>query len=452
MPKIAGRIARREFLRVGGLGAAGLSLPGLLGARAGQSKSPIPAERGRAKSCILLFMGGGPPQQHTFDLKPDMPVEVRGGSKPIDTNVPGIRISEALPLLAKHADKFTIIRSVTDPYVGGAHGQSVYQALTGHTSARVKGDDIPPRAEDYPCIASTVAHLRTAAHPVPPAVWLLDMHRRTFAGEGGGFLGKKRDPFRILRDPNKANFEVPTLALTKDFAPERMAERRGLLERMDRGAERFLESHPAGIKDHRELAMKLLTSPQSRKAFDIGSETVAMRDRYGRHKFGQGALLARRLVEHGVPLVTVYWTGEDDVSQGWDLHYEIDKRLKPLMPPLDAGFSALLADLSELGLLDETLVVWMGEFGRAPLIEPGGGRGHWGRCSSVVMAGGGIRGGRVYGSSDRRAAEPSERPVTMADVVTTIYHCLGIGMDTELPDGTGRSVRLCQGEVIRGLL
>jgi hypothetical protein len=441
-------ITRRDFLRVGGLGAAGLTLPALFQARA----VATPA-KSRAKNCILLFMGGGPPQQHTFDLKPDMPPEIRGECKPIDTNVSGVRISEALPLLARHADKYAIIRSVTDSYTGGAHGQSVYLALTGHHNPRVSGDDVRPAADDYPCMASAVARLRPTGKPVPPAVWLLDMYRKTFAGEGGGFLGRKYDPFRILQDPNRPNFQVQALTPPAEISLERIAGRRDLLDQLDRQAHRFLDGQTAtGVSGHQELAWNLLSSAQSRKAFDLKAETPQTRDRYGRHKFGQGVLLARRLVEHGVPLVTVYWNGEEEVSQGWDLHYEIEKRIKPLMPPLDRAFTALLEDLSERGLLDETLVVWMGEFGRAPLIEKGGGRGHWGKCYSVVMAGGGVRGGMVYGKSDRKAAEPAESPVGPADLVTTIYHSLGIDIDTEIPDYTGRPLRLCQGTVIQGVL
>jgi hypothetical protein len=278
------------------------------------------------------------------------------------------------------------------------------------------------------------------------------MHRRTFAGEGAGFLGKQYDPFRILQDPNRPSFQVEALAPPKDVSLDRLNARSQLLRELDQRSDAFLDRPTTeGFRGYSELANKLLTSDQAKKAFDLTAESERTRDRYGRHKFGQGTLLARRLVEHGVPLVTVYWNGEQDVSQGWDLHYEIHKRLKPLISPLDRAFSALLEDLSDRGLLDETLVVWMGEFGRAPRIEPGGGRGHWGKCYSVLFAGGGIRGGQVHGRSDRQAAEPADLPVSPADLVTTIYQALGISADTELIDVQGRPLRLCQGEVIRPL-
>jgi hypothetical protein len=435
-------VTRRDFLRIGGLGAAGLALPQLYEARAAGRKP---------KSCILLFMGGGPPQMDTFDLKPEAPPEVRGELKPIATDVPGIQISESLPLVAKQANKYAIIRSVTDDYIGGAHGQSVYRALTGHHSPRVSGDDIKPMLEDYPCLGSAVARLRPGVRSVPPFVWLLDMYRKTFAGEGGGFLGSKYDPFRILQDPNHPSFRVQALTPPQEVSFERLGGRRDLLEELTRQAERPMNSYSvSGMNAHYQKAFNLLSTPETQKAFELKAEKDNVRDRYGRCKFGQGTLLARRLVEHGVPLVTVYWNGEE-FPGGWDLHYNSYKGLKVLMPPLDKAFSALLEDLAERGLLDDTLVVWMGEFGRAPKIEDKGGRGHWGKCYSVVMAGGGVRGGQVIGKSDRHAANPAENPVGPADVVTTIYHCLGIKTDTELADQFGRPLRLCQGEVIKGL-
>jgi len=441
------RLSRRDFLQVGGLGTAGLALGNLL-----QARAAAPARTKGAKSCILLFMNGGPPQMDTFDLKPDAPAEVRGEYRPIDTNVPGIQISEKLPGIARHIDKTAIIRSVSDSYVGGAHGQSVYLALTGHHSPRVQGDDVKPATDDWPNLGSAVARLRPGTGQVPPFVWLLDMHRHTFAGEGGGFLGKQHDPFRILQDPNRPDFRVQALTGPKEVPTGRLADRRGLLDAMNRQSQLLNSSAPAALGAHYEKAFNLLGSSKSREAFDLKAEPDAVRDRYGRHKFGQGTLLARRLVEHGVPLVTVYWTGEEEVNQGWDLHYESYTKLKKLMPPLDRAWAALLGDLSERGMLDDTLVVWMGEFGRAPRIEEKGGRGHWGRCYSVVMAGGGIKGGVVHGKSDRQAANPVENAVGPADIVATIYHCLGISTDTELTDMLGRPLRLCQGEVIHGVL
>jgi hypothetical protein len=441
-------VLRRDFLQIGGLGAAGLALPDLFRARA-QESTPLAPVSGRAKSCILLFMGGGPPQMDTFDLKPEAPVEVRGEFPPIATSVTGTQISSLLPELAKQAHRYAIIRTVSDEYNGGAHGQSVYLALTGHKNPRVNADDIRPAADDYPCLGSTVARLRDNGNALPPHVWLLDMYRRTFAGEGGGFLGQTYDPFRVLQDPNRPDFRVQALTPPREVPLERLAERRGLFEQMQRQGDNVLGRRT--MDAHQERAFNMILAPATRTAFELDREPANTRDRYGRHKFGQGVLLARRLIEHGVPLVTVYWNGEE-VPGGWDLHYKNRERLPPLAAPLDRAFSALLEDLTARGLLDETLVVWMGEFGRAPLIEKDGGRGHWARCYSVVFAGAGINAGMVHGRSDRRAAYPIDGAVSPQDVVTTIYHCLGIPADTELTDGFGRPYRLCQGSVIRSVL
>jgi hypothetical protein len=441
-------VSRREFLQIGGLGAAGLALPDLFRARARGAMPPAPGA-GRARSCILLFMGGGPPQMDTFDLKPDAPVEVRGQFPPTATSVPGTQISSLLPALAKQAHRYAIIRSVSDEYTGGAHGQSVYLALTGHKSPRVNGDDVRPAADDYPCVGSAVARLRGARNGLPPHVWLLDMHRRTFAGEGGGFLGQAYDPFRILQGPDRPDFRVQGLTPPREVPLDRLADRRGLLERVRRHGDGVLGRRT--MDAHQERAFNMILAPTTRTAFDMSAEPARVRERYGRHKFGQGVLLARRLVERGVPLVTVYWNGEE-VPGGWDLHYRNRERLPPLAGPLDCAFSALLDDLSERGLLDEVLIVWMGEFGRAPLIEKDGGRGHWGRCYSVVFAGAGVNAGMVHGRSDRRAAYPIDGAVSPQDVVTTIYHCLGIATDTELTDVLGRPYRLCQGRVIQSVL
>lgn len=442
-------VSRRNFLRVGGLGAGGLALPALLArqATAGSADRPPADGFGRAKACIVLFMGGGPSQLATFDLKPDAPAEVRGDFQPIPTDVPGIRVSDHLPLLSRQAHKYAVVRSVTDEYVGGAHGQSVYLALTGHHSPRVTGDDVRPAADDYPCLGSVVARFGPAAPAVPPFVWLLDMYRHTFAGEGGGLLGKRYDPFRVLQDPSRPNFEVQALRPPTDVPLDRLGRRRELLDRIGRQAERGLNA--AGEGSPYERVFDLMTSPRFHRAFDLKAEPDPVRERYGKTKFGQGTLLARRLVEHGVPLVTVYWNGPD--PSNWDTHYEETKHLKVLLPPTDRAFSALLDDLDGRGMLDETLVVWMGEFGRAPRLEAKGGRGHWGRCYSVVFAGGGVRGGQVLGRSDRFAAYPAENPVGPADVVATIYHALGIGGDMGAADSLGRPVQLCLGSPIRAL-
>jgi hypothetical protein len=293
----------------------------------------------------------------TFDLKPDAPAEVRGEFPPTATSVPGTRISSLLPALAQRAHRYAIIRTVSDEYTGGAHGQSVYLALTGHKNPRVNGDDIRPAADDYPCVGSALARLRGGRAALPPHIWLLDMHRRTFAGEGGGFLGQAHDPFRILQDPNRPDFRVQALTPPREVPLDRLAARRGLLEQLQRRGDGVLGR--GALDAHQERAFAMILAPTTRAAFDLEAEPAPVRDRYGRHKIGQGVLLARRLVERGVPLVTVYWNGEE-VPGGWDLHYKNRERLPPLAGPLDRAFSALLDDLAARGLLDETLIVWMG--------------------------------------------------------------------------------------------
>jgi hypothetical protein len=443
---------RRNFLRIGGLGAGSFALEALLRRRANAAPpTRAPTDGfGKAKACIVLFMGGGPSQFGTFDLKPDAPAEVRGEFRPITTDVPGIQICDQLPLLARQAHRYAIVRSVTDEYVGGAHGQSVYLALTGHRSPRVPGDDVRPSQEDYPCLGSVVSRFGPTRPGVPPFVWLLEMYRHTFAGEGGGLLGKRYDPFRVLQDPSRRDFEVQALRPPMDIPLGRLGQRQELLDAIGRESDAHLRSAAAGAMNaNYSQVFGLMSSPKLHKAFDLKAEPERVREQYGRTKFGQGTLLARRLIEHGVPLVTVFWNGPD--PSNWDTHYEETKHLKVLLPPTDRAFSALLDDLDNRGMLDETLVVWMGEFGRAPRLEAKGGRGHWGRCYSAVFAGGGVRGGQVFGKSDRFAAYPAANPVGPADLVATIYHTLGIENDIEAIDPQGRPVKLCLGSAIRPL-
>src|SRR5438874_7242804 len=247
-------LSRREFLQLGGLGAAGLALPELFRAQA-QASTPQARSGARAKACILLFMGGGPPQMDTFDLKPDAPAEVRGEFPPIATSVPGTQISSLLPALAQQAHRYAIIRTVSDEYTGGAHGQSVYLALTGHKNPRVNGDDIRPAADDYPCMGSAVARLHGTRQALPGHVWLLDMHRRSFAGEGGGFLGQTCDPFRILQDPSRPDFRVQALTPPREVPLDRLASRRGLLEQVRRQSDSVLGRHT--LDAHYERAFNM---------------------------------------------------------------------------------------------------------------------------------------------------------------------------------------------------
>jgi hypothetical protein len=454
-------IPRREFLRASGLGAASLALPGLPsgGAATSRPDSIAKGSFGRAKSCIILFMFGGPSQIETFDPKPIAPEGIRGEFKPIATSVPGVTIGEHFPRLAQRAHRYAIVRSVT--HTDNFHGSSCHYVLTGTPYPRRGANLLAGRPDDYPNVGSAVARLRNGDALIPPFVWLLSpFHSVVFPvpGQGPGFLGSRHAPFVVAQDPNAADFRVPALSIPADVPLERLAQRQGLLDAFNRQTDRLLRGPAATARDSSvEKALQLVRSPRASRAFDLTAEPAALRDRYGRTTFGEGVMLARRLVEHGVRVATVRWyLDETDIQvdePAWDTHIDNFKRLKTrLMPPLDQTFSALLDDLADRGMLDETLVVLLGEFGRTPKINRLAGREHWAHASSIVMAGGGIVGGRVHGTTDRHGAYPIEKPVTPGDIIATVYHCLGIAPHTELLDHSGRPVPLCSGEPIPGLL
>ena len=460
--RACGGPSRREFLRIGGLSALGLSLPGLLEAQS------APAGRfGSAKRCILLFMSGGPPQQDTFDLKPDAPEGIRGEFKPIKTNVPGIEISEMFPMLARQADKYTIVRSVS--HESNIHTVGAHAMLTGNTYPKAANGDISASPSDFPNYGSVLTYLRRGNPHVPTFVALPQKNTNTdgtvWPGQGGGFLGAQFDPLQVTADYEKHKsdlasytnrpFHTPALTLPAGMTADRFQARKRLLDALEQDMRRADRDATLGLLDrYREKAYSLLSSTETQRAFDLDAEPARVRDRYGRHLFGQGCLLARRLAAAGVPLVTVFWHPDGStVAPSWDTHEKNFEHLKGhLMPPCDQGFSALLEDLHESGMLKDTLVVWMGEFGRTPQINKAGGRDHWGMCQSIVMAGGGIRGGQVYGKSDRTGAYPAEDPVSPGDLGATIYSLLGVRPDTEIVDQTGRPHPVVRGEVVRGLL
>jgi hypothetical protein len=439
-------LTRREFLRVGGLALAGLSLPGLLHAR------PATA---RARSVIQLFMWGGPSQHETFDLKPQAPEGVRGLFRPIATSVPGVRICEHLPLLARAFGRYAIVRSLT--HTGVNHGTSAYHVLTGHIHA-TPGTLRHPAPTDFPGVGCAVARFGRQPRDVPayvalPSV-LHDGDGGEVPGQGPGFLGQRHAPFLVNGDPTRSDFSIDTLRLPGDVDGRRFRDRIGLQALLDQEGER-LAWLPAGreMDEHYEQAFRLLQSPATRRALDLAAEPDRVRERYGRHHFGQSCLLARRLVEAGVPLVTVYWNAPHiDDLQHWDTHKDSFNRLQNhLLPHLDRGLTALLDDLAERGLLDETLVVWCGEFGRTPKLNKNAGRDHWGFCQSALLAGAGVRGGQVYGSSDASAAYAAELPVSPDDLAATVFHPLGIPLDQELRDAQGRPLPLCTGKPVLGL-
>jgi hypothetical protein len=428
-------ITRRDMLRLGGLSALGLGLPEFFRRRAFADERTPP----RAKSCILLWLDGGPSHLETFDLKPDAPAEVRGPFQPIETKVSGIQISELLPQTAQICDKLAIVRSVTSPL--GEHGLANRYLLTGYK---------PSPALEYPSFGSVRARLQTKQSVLPPYVAIPEVRYA-----GAGFLGAEHEPFVTGGDPSKADFRVRDLDFFPGIDASRLRRRREYLAEFD-GVQAAVEAGQEAVDSEFERAYRLVTSPDAKRAFDLKAETANMRSRYGPRTFGQSCLLARRLVECNVPFVTVQYTG-------WDTHEGLVLRLRDgysgakvgvgLVPTFDLAFSALVGDLAERGLLDETLVIAMGEFGRTPKLNSRGGRDHWPRVFSVVLAGGGIRGGQVIGSSDQVGESPHEKPVTPADLAHTIYRLLGVDPHLQLHTRDGRPVQLNQGgSMIRELM
>ncbi len=452
-------IARRDFLRLGALGGFGLSLPRLWRSTAA-AREPRQGTFGRARRCVLLFLTGGPPQHDTWDLKPQAPAEIRGELKPIATNVPGIRISELFPRLARHADKYCLLRSVT--HFDSVHTSAGYTMLTGVTHPQANGrsaKDIHPDPNDHPHLGSLLAKVRPSRQGLPTFASLPEIIRdagiNEFPGQGAGFLGKQYEPFRIQADTARAVFPPPDIVLPDNMTGGRLEERRRLLERLNQQLDRVeAQGLLEDLDGCYQQAFGLLRSRGVQEAFVLEREGPRVRDAYGPHLFGQGCLLARRLLEAGVALVTVYWhyEGPDD-SPVWDTHQNNYPHLRQrLMPPTDQALAALLADLDQRGLLDETLVLCLGEFGRTPRINKHGGRDHWPALQSVFLAGAGIRRGSVVGASDRLGAYPAELPVTPADLAGTILHLLGVPPDLEVHDRTGRPLRACSGTPIQALL
>jgi hypothetical protein len=455
-------LTRREWLRVGGLSALGLSLPGLLRAQSVPA-TPLPRRPGRAKACIVLFLMGGPPQHETWDPKPGAAAEIRGPFKPTATSVPGLQVCELMPRVARQADKLCVLRAVRT--ADNAHSSSGYWMLTGYPHQPTNSENSKPGApNDWPCAGAVVKHLRQrdgragglpAAVTLPENIW--NTGHLVWPGQDAGWLGRGADPWLLTCDPSRPDFQVPELGLGRDVPPLRFQGRRSLLREVNRHLDALERNHVAARFDTQsQQAFELLRSSRARRAFDVDTEPPAVRDRYGWHRFGQSVLLARRLVEAGVSLVQVNWTRsatDSDANPVWDTHAKNAERLQTaLMPPMDQAYSALLEDLAARGLLGETLVVWMGEFGRSPKINGAGGRDHWGRVFSVALAGGGIRGGQVYGSSDRSGGEPKDGCVRPQDITATVFDCLGYAPATELRDALGRPVRISAGTALSPLL
>lgn len=418
----------------------------------------------RAKNCILLFMWGGPAQMDTWDMKPDAPAEVRGEFQPIATDVPGIQICEHFPRLAQRTSELAIIRSMTHTDVN--HTSATHYLLTGQPPPKS-----PDLRDDWPHFGSVLSKLGRGRSALPPFVSMRPKLQNTVPrfveeshGQFAGWLGPTWDPLTIDADPAKADYRVGDMIPREGISDTRLSERQNLLNGLEKRVRRLNKlSAVDTMSEHYGRAFELLASAVGRSAFDLTQESPAMRDRYGRNPHGQSVLQARRLIERGVPLVTVFWPndGIKNVSVYWDTHRRnfIDHRDR-LMPPADRAFSTLLDDLKDRGLLDETLIVWTGEFGRTPKIgqvnsDAGAGadgRDHWPNCFTSVLAGGGIRGGQVYGASDRYAAYPERDPVQPVDLAATVYELMGVPAGLELRDNLNRPFVICPGQPLRRLM
>jgi uncharacterized protein (DUF1501 family) len=450
-PRLA--LDRRQFLRVGAAGVVGSALP-FPNRVTANSTSGTP----RAKSVLIVVLSGGLSQLDTLDLKPNAPVQIRGEFSGIDTAIPGITVCEHLPKLAEQMGRWSIVRSLS--HLEHNHLLAMHVALTGRPTPLPRGASDLDRVEsrnDFPNYAAALDVLRPRNDGIPNGVSLPNYFIEgplTWPGQHAGFLGPKHDPWQINQDPNDPNFRIDSLSLQPGLTSPRMLSRRQLLE--DLNSSRAAcdgSSRAASFAEQQDIAFSLLTSDRVARAFDIQREEASVRDRYGRNKFGQSLLLSRRLIEAGVPIVQAAM----GIVQTWDTHVDNWGRLKnDLLPQLDRGLAALMDDLSTTGLLDQTLVIVTGEFGRTPKIStlPGQsipGRDHWAHTYSGLFAGAGVRGGQVIGQSDSIAGYPLSRSWSPADVCTTLFDALGVDHSAALLDPLGRANHLLNGDVIEPL-
>ena len=465
-------VSRRDFLRVGSLGLFGVSLAKVLALQKVQASTSALAGMkgfGSAKSVIILFLQGGPSHIDIWDPKPDAPSNIRGQFKAIKTKVPGIWLSETMPKLAGQVDKCTLIRSMSYTPKGlFNHTAAIYQMLTGFPPDRVSpsGQLEPPSPADFPTAGSHISKLLPPTEPVLPFVELpRPLQESQVIGKGGsaGFLGKAYDPYRLYQDPNQT-LKLEDLELRKEVPAGRLQDRFTLLKGINGSMpdlEKAVEKH--ALDEYYEKAFDLVLSGKAREAFDLEKEPDEMRERYGRTTFGQGALLARRLIEAGTRFVQLNWpavaNGRPEVDS-WDTHASNFGPLKNLhCPVLDHTLSALLEDMHDRGLLEDTLVVAVGEFGRSPQLgvstsgntNAPDGRDHWPYCYTAMIAGAGMPGGRLYGESDATASAPREKPVHPNDLLATIYHSLGIDPEMEIRNHLDQPRELVKGEVLNDL-
>ena len=430
-------LRRRDFLHAGSLSALGLTLNSLFGLKAQGA-----VDDGKNVNCIMLMLVGGPSQLDTFDMKPNAPVEIRGPYKPIKTNVPGIEISENFPRMAKHADKFSIVRSMYHT-AAAVHDTGHQMMQTGR---------IFQGGVEHPHIGCVISKLKGPNGDVPPHVLLPRPIGNTGGnmphGQSAGYLGKSYDPFVLNADPSDPNFRVPDMLPPDYLSALRVDRRKNWRAMVDKTVSMFETSQEARLLDSTfHQAYTLMSSQKARDAFELHREPEAVREKYGVNRFGQSCLLARRLVEAGVRFVTInmFETVFDEIT--WDIHGS--KPFSPIScyrdlvgPMFDMAYSSLLEDLSQRGLLSNTMVVAFGEFGRTPKVNPAGGRDHWPQCWSILMGGGPLKGGTIVGSSDEIGAAPKDRPTSPAEVAATIYKGLGIDLHLELPGAQGRPIPL----------
>jgi len=444
-------IGRRRMLQVGTLGLTGLSLPRLLES---ESRAAGRKFRAAADACVLIFLNGGPSHHDMWDMKPQAGEGIRGEFKPIATSLPGYQMCEHLPRLARQVHRATVVRSMHHS-VNNSHAAAVYAAMTGHDRGEKGGG---ARPDDNPTPGSVLAMLQPPKKPIASNVHMPYITKEGAKGPPqpgffGGYLGRSHDPLFVLRDPNSVEFRIPELTLIAGVSAGRLADRRRLFQQLDRslseGPDRAAVDAMSGFQ-HRSL--ELLTSEITQGAFRLSEEPISVRDSYGRNRYGQSVLLARRLIESGTRFVTISWA--PDANATWDTHGNNFNKLKQtLLPQFDAACASLITDLADRHLLERTLVAVLGDFGRTPKVNKNAGRDHWNFCYSLMLVGGGMKPGLIYGASDGTGAFPAADALTPGDIVSTIYHTLGIPNDLEIHDRLDRPHRLVPtGDVVAGLL
>ncbi len=447
---------RREMLRVGSLALGGIALPSLLQAAPAKSTSKS-GSFGKAKKCIILYLSGAPSQLDTFDPKPDAPEDIRGEFKTIQTSLTGVRFSELLPLAAKWMHKSALVRTMYHDH--NDHGRGSYWMFTGYQYLGSVPDVNSMSRADMPHMGSVLAKLAPGKGPMFPFAIVphrMDVAGGRRAGQFAGSLGGKYDPLLTGGNPNDDNFKLENLPLVPNEEAEVVKRRLSLVEQLNAQSAQINQlAMSQAIHQNQAKALEVLSSEAVRKAVDLSVVEKTERERYGRNLFGQSVMLGRRLLDAGARLVQCNWQRTQGINGfAWDTHWNnFSAHKEDLVPPFDRAFHALMTDLDKTGKLDETLVVVAAEFGRSPKItRSNGGREHWPDCYTVLFAGGGIKGGQVYGQSDKNAAYPATLPTTPADFTATIYHCLGIDPHSETHDQANRPILLSKGDPIEPLV